>query len=192
MRRYYITDRHSCPDILASIRNAAEAGVDLIQIREKDLNSRDLLDLTRRALRAVSLWPAKILVNERTDVALAAGAHGVHLPSRSILPCEFRRITAPGFLIGVSCHSKAELAEAKGADFAVFGPVFDTPGKGPPLGLDSLREAARISPIPIYALGGITLENASLCIQAGTEGIAGVRLFQRRSTDKPDLSVPRS
>jgi thiamine-phosphate pyrophosphorylase len=178
MRCYYITDRHACPDILASIRRAAEAGVDLIQIREKDLNSRELLDLTQRAVYSIAPFPTRVLVNERADVALAAGAHGVHLPGGSILPGEFRRILPAHFLIGVSCHSTAELTRAAGADFAVYGPIFDMPGKGPALGLDRLREAARISPIPIFALGGITAENAIQCISAGAEGIAGIRLFQ--------------
>jgi thiamine-phosphate pyrophosphorylase len=181
MRRYYISDRRTCPDILGSIRRAAEAGVDFIQIREKDLNSRDLFDLTLGVLDTIKAWPTRVLVNGRLDIALAAGAHGVHLPARSILPTEFRRITPSGFLIAVSCHSTTELAEAEGADFAVFGPVFDTPGKGPSLGLDSLRDAARTSPVPIYALGGVTAENAPSCLKAGAVGIAGIRLFQNPS-----------
>ena len=145
MRRYYITDRLTCPDILGSIHRAAESGVDFIQIREKDLNSRDLFDLTLAAVNTIRAWPTRVLVNGRVDIALAAGAHGVHLPARSILPAEFRRIAPSGFLIAVSCHTTTELGEAEGADFAVYGPVFDTPGKGPPIGLDSLREAARTS-----------------------------------------------
>ena len=181
MRRYYITDRRTCPDILGSIRRAAEAGVDFIQIREKDLNSRDLFDLTLGAVSAIRAWPTRVLVNGRVDIALAAGAHGVHIPARSILPSQFRRIAPSGFLIGVSCHSTTELAEAEGADFAVYGPVFDTPGKGPPLGLDSLRDAVRISPVPIYALGGVTAEDAPSCLNAGAIGIAGIRLFQNFS-----------
>jgi thiamine-phosphate pyrophosphorylase len=181
MRRYYITDRRTYPDLLRSIRRAAEAGVDFIPIREKDLNSRDLLDLTLAAVDTIRAWPTRVLINGRVDIALAAGAHGVHLPARSIQPAEFRRITPWGFVIAVSCHSTAELAEAEGADFAVYGPVFDTPEKGPPLGLDSLGEAARTSPIPIYALGGVTTENAASCLTAGAVGIAGIRLFQNPS-----------
>ena len=181
MRRYYITDRLTCPDILGSIHRAAESGVDFIQIREKDLNSRDLFDLTLAAVNTIRAWPTRVLVNGRVDIALAAGAHGVHLPARSILPTEFRRIAPSGFLIAVSCHTTTELGEAEGADLAVYGPVFDTPGKGPPIGLDSLREAARTSPVPIYALGGVTAENAPWCLHAGAVGIAGIRLFQNSS-----------
>lgn len=181
MRRYYITDRRSCLDIIESIRRAASTGVDLIQIREKDLTARELLDLTARAVRTVASWPTKVLVNGRIDVALAAGAHGVHLPGRSILPVECRRIVPQGFLIGVSCHSLSELAEVAGADFAVYGPVFDSPGKGRAIGIEALREAARTSDIPIYALGGITPENAASCIEAGAVGIAAIGMFQHWS-----------
>jgi thiamine-phosphate pyrophosphorylase len=179
MRRYYITDRRNCADIFECIQRAASEGVDYIQIREKDLSARDLLTLTRRAVRLVAKWPARILVNERTDIALAAGARGVHLPSRSISPGEIRRIVPPGFLIGVSCHSVEELNNIAGADLAVFGPVFDTPGKGPPVGLETLRKATKLSNIPLYALGGITQDNARSCIDAGAAGIAGIRLFQQ-------------
>ena len=179
MLRYYITDRSSCPDIFESIRRAASNGVDLIQIREKDLSARELLDFTVRAIQSVASWPTKILVNSRFDVALAAGAHGVHLPARSIPPQDCKRIAPKGFLIGVSCHSQAELAEADGADFAVYGPVFESPGKGPALGIESLREVARMSPIPIYALGGVTAENAESCIRAGAVGVAAIRMFQQ-------------
>lgn len=171
MKRYCITDS------LAVAARAAAAGVDMIQIRAKQLPSHALADLVRSA---VALPGSRILVNTRIDVALACGAAGVHLPAGSIAPAAARRITPPGFLIGVSCHTLAELqaAQSEGADFAVFGPVFRSITKDvTPIGLDVLRQAAAAVHLPVYALGGVTAENAPLCIQAGAAGIAGISLF---------------
>lgn len=178
MRRYYITDRKSCRDVVHCIERAVAASVDLIQIREKDLPARELLVLVRKAVRLTAASRTRVLVNGRADVALAAGADGVHLPAGGIYPGEWRRILPPGFLVGVSCHSVEELQLAAAADFAVYGPIFATPGKGPAIGLAALREAARASPIPIFALGGITPENAQSCVDAGAVGTAAIRMFQ--------------
>ena len=171
MKRYCITDS------LDVAGRAAREGVEMIQIRAKELSARDLMELARRA---VSLPGAKVLVNTRSDVALACGARGVHLPAGSIAPSTVRRIAPPNFLIGVSCHTVEELsaAEKEGADFAVFSPVFASVTKSVvPVGLEALRLATASVQLPVYALGGVTASNAGLCIEAGAVGVAGISLF---------------
>jgi thiamine-phosphate pyrophosphorylase len=171
MKRYCITDS---PDVAAG---AARDGVEMIQLRAKELEGRALAELVRATL---ALGARPLLVNTRTDVALACGAQGVHLPAHSVAPSTIRRIAPPGFLIGVSCHTIAELraAESEGADFAVFGPIFMSPTKPvTPLGIDALREATASVRLPVYALGGVNAENAGQCIAAGATGIAGISLF---------------
>jgi len=171
VKRYAITDS------LDVARRAAEKGASMIQIRAKDLPARAAAELVRAVVAQAG---CPILVNTRTDVALACGAQGVHLPAHSIAPSTIRRITPPGFLIGVSCHTIAELrlAENEGADFAVFGPIFLSPTKSvTPIGLDALRDATAAVRLPIYALGGVTRENEALCLQAGAAGIAGISFF---------------
>ena len=175
MKRYCITDS------VAVAARAVDNRVEMIQVRAKELSSRALAALVRSVVALDGT--SKILVNTRADVALACGAHGVHLPAHSIAPGILRTIAPAGFLVGVSCHTIEELrrAEEEGADFAVFGPVFAAISKqaGPPLGVDALRDAVRsVRRLPVYALGGVTLENAERCLEAGAAGVAGISLFR--------------
>ena len=199
MLLYYITDRTQFSGgelerqerLLANIAEAARCGVDYVQLREKHLSSRDLETLARDAMRRVRAYGGKtrLLINSRTDIALAAGADGVHLRSRDVSPEEVRKIwrVAKGSadpIVAVSCHTEAEVtaAQKSGADFAVFGPVFgkrDAPEIAA-AGLELVRSACG-SRIPVFAVGGVTAENAALCIDAGAKGVAGIRLFQENS-----------
>jgi thiamine-phosphate pyrophosphorylase len=181
--RYYITDRRTAGGaeaLLGFIARAMRDGVEFIQIREKDLCPRDLLILTRRALALPNPHGSKVLVNSRMDVAIAAGAHGVHLPAGSIAPRESRAIAPTGFLIGVSTHTLEELraAEREGADFAVFGPIFAEKPRA--VGVERLQEAAHAVSLPVLALGGINAGNAASCIAAGASGVAGISMFQEK------------
>ena len=192
----YITDRKQFPGdetarqraLLAKITEATRGGVDFIQLREKDLPTRELETLARAALLGTENREptTRLLINSRSDVALACGVDGVHLPTYDLSPSEVRKIWAKaGYatrpLITVSCHSADEVARAASeqADFAIFAPVFEKKDAthASPSGLNGLREACR-QKIPVLALGGVTLENARACVDAGAAGIAAIRLFQ--------------
>jgi len=176
--------------VLEKIRAGVQAGVDLIQIREKDLPAGELLALARQAVSIVrsSAGKALVIVNDRLDVALAAGAAGVHLGGESAPAREVVRWCRAGnapasFRIGVSCHNVQETheAESAGADYVLFGPIYDTPSKrsyGAPQGVAGLKEVCGAVRIPVIAIGGVNGENAPECIRAGAAGIAAIRMFQ--------------
>jgi thiamine-phosphate pyrophosphorylase len=181
---HLVTDRTLVPDLGAAAAAAlarVPAGAVAIHLREKDLGGRDLLALAA-ALRAVCRASGQLLlVNDRLDVALAAGADGVHLPSAGIPPAEARRLLGPDRLVGVSCHGEEDvrLARAGGADFATFGPVFATPSKaryGPPVGLPALARAARLG-LPLIALGGVDVAGAAAARSHGASGVAAIRAW---------------
>lgn len=206
---YYITDRTALGAdeptrrrrLLEKISEAARAGVDYIQLREKDLSTRDLESLAREAVSAMEKLNTQnprvrtsLLINSRTDVALATGTRGVHLRASDISPQDVRAIweksgggasrdepSAQCLLIGVSCHSPEEVSRAANnkATFAVFGPIFEKKDAPATLaqGLLSLKTVCKAE-IHIFALGGITLANARSCLEAGASGIAAIRLFQ--------------
>ncbi|MCA1630489.1 MAG: thiamine phosphate synthase [Acidobacteria bacterium] len=169
--------------LLALVGAATDARIDLVQLREKLLRPRVLYELAARCAEVTRGTGTRLLVNDRADIARAAGADGVHLAARSLDASVVRRAFGPDFLIGVSAHALAEAraARAGGADFAVFGPVFDTPSKralGSPLGVEALREVAhKLSPFPVFAIGGVTRGNAPQVIRAGARGVAAIRLF---------------
>ena len=212
MLLYYITDRNQFPGsgverrarLLDRVAEAAEAGVDWIQLREKDLAARPLAQVAEEALRRIEPRRTRLLINSRLDVALAVGAGGVHLTSGDLAASQTRMVAAKAggpiesrnLLIGVSCHSVSEvrLAAEDGADFVVLAPIFEKiiapmtvasaaqpAGDGsrlPGIGCQAIHEASRSVSVPILALGGVTVANADSCLAAGAAGVAAIRLFQ--------------
>jgi thiamine-phosphate pyrophosphorylase len=200
----YVTDRKSlggddpATNLIARIEAAIRAGANSVQIREKDLPGRELFELALAAVRAATARKALVFVNDRLDVALAARAAGVHLGGQSLRAQEVirwcRGKNAPaGFRIGVSCHSIEEVREAQRAraDYAFFGPIFDTPSKadfGTPQGIAKLAEVCSAVRIPVIAIGGVGASNGRKCMQAGASGIAAIRMFQE-ATDAAGLRL---
>jgi thiamine-phosphate pyrophosphorylase len=169
--------------LVALVRAAARARVTLVQLREKLLRPRVLSELTEACAASTRDTETRLLINDRADIARAAGADGVQLTAQSLPAAVVRRAFGPDFLIGVSTHSLGEARAARdgGADFVVFGPLFDTPAKrpyGPPAGLDALRAvAAAVAPLPVVAIGGITRANMHDALAVGAHGVAAIRLF---------------
>ena len=203
---YYITDRAQFAgnedqrqrQLLERIGLAAQCGVDFIQLREKDLCGRELEILARKAVGAVRAGGHKtrLLVNSRTDIALAVGADGVHLRAKDVSPVDIRRVWRVAGIeseptVAVSCHTEGEVTAAKsaGADFAVFAPVFEKKDtlRIAGVGLEALRVVCQ-QEIPVLALGGINWANAKSCLNAGAKGIAGIRIFQEGNLEE---TVPR-
>jgi len=206
----YITDRKQFSRdeatrrrlLLQKIADAARCGVDFIQLREKDLAARELEALAHETVGIVQknvgaesrTLGTRLLVNSRTDIAIVVGADGVHLRSDDLSPSQVRTIWAASgagsrarVTVSVSCHSAEDVrrAAADGADFALFGPVFERQGAAQigPGGLDNLRRACK-EKIPVLALGGVTVESAQSCLDAGAAGISGIRLFQENDISK--------
>jgi len=181
---HLITDRRLVPDLVAAARRALAGlppGAVALHLREKDLGGASLLALARPLAAACHAAGQLLLVNDRLDVALAAGADGAHLPSAGIPPAEARRLLGAGRLLGVSCHSAAEVERARdgGADFATFGPIYDTPSKrglGSPVGLAALRQAATLG-LPLVGLGGVEAARAAEVRAAGAAGVAAIRAW---------------
>ena len=176
MIRCYVTDRRQGNPLQHAI-TAIQSGVDFIQVREKDLDARALLDLVRALRDAAKGTATQILINGRLDIALAASIDGVHLPGNGLPVIRVRPFVRT---LSRSVHSveEAVTAASEGADFVIYGPVFETPGKSP-VGLEALREVASAVHIPVLAIGGITYQNAPAVLKAGAAGIAAIRLFQQ-------------
>lgn len=181
MKLYLVTDRHvATGGISEAVGSALRGGVDLVQLREKDLPTDRLYELAGALLRRTREHGARLLINDRVDVALATGADGVHLPGDSFKIEDARALLGPHKIIGVSTHSveQAQRAATAGADFVVFGPIFDTPSKRPfgaPLGLERLRQVVRAVEIPVIAIGGIESSNAASITATGCAGVAVIR-----------------
>jgi thiamine-phosphate pyrophosphorylase len=193
---YYISDRNQFPGVeaerrrhlLERVSDAMRCGVDYIQLREKDLPSRELESLASQIVRLRTEkreLRTALLINSRADVAIAAGADGVHLRSDDLSVADVKAVFSGAGInrvtVAASCHTAAEAGRAaeSGADLVVFGPVFDK-GASQVAGLDKLQQAAKAG-IPVLALGGVTVENAASCLAAGAAGVAGIRLFQSGS-----------
>ena len=176
-------DSNEFSNILHLIEAAVAAELSLIQIREKQLSTRVLYELVVRGATLTRGTRSRLLVNDRVDVALTASADGVHLTSGSMPAAAVRQLCSSEFLIGASTHSLAgaKAAQKGGADFVLFGPVFETESKkifGPPQGLEKLREvSSELGAFPVIAIGGVTVENSVECFQAGASGVAAIRLF---------------
>lgn len=193
---YADDDRAASELLLDAIAAAARAGVDLIQIRERDLDDRELLLLVRAAVARSSGTVARVLVNDRTDIAIVAGARGVHLRGDSVPAARVRAI-APSMTIGRSVHSidEAKAAEDQhGCDYLIAGTVFPTPSKAQTaalLGIDGLRRLCGTVTVPVFAVGGMTIDRVDAVLEAGAVGIAGIRLFADPSSVADTVSQLR-
>lgn len=197
-----VTDRRRCgadweDELVRRVGAAARAGVHLIQVRERGLEARDHVRLVSRCVREVAGTNARILVNDRLDVALAAGAHGVHLPSSGVAAARVRAAVAPDFVIGRSVHSAGEAADVSrdgGVDYLIFGTVFPTASKpgAAPAGVDGLRAACAAVSLPVLAIGGVTLDRMAAVAGSGASGFAAIGLFQMAPTEESRKTVQQA
>ena len=187
LRSHFVTDRRrlglSVEALVDRAARAARDGVDVIQVRERDLPDGELVRLVRRVVAAVAGTATRVLVNDRTDVAIASRAHGVHLRGDSVPASRVRAIAPQGFTIGRSVHSAEEIdaaIAAGGSDYLLFGTVFASAGKPsghPVAGLGALADACRRSPLPVIAIGGIDAARLDDIARTGAAGFAGVGMF---------------
>jgi thiamine-phosphate pyrophosphorylase len=182
-----VSDGAARGDLVARVRAAAHAGVDLIQVREPDLSAMAYVDLVGACLAAVRGTRTRVLVNDRLDVAMAAGAHGVHLRSDSVAAVRARSVAPYGFLIGRSIHAIGDIASSsvEGVDYFIFGTVFPSSSKPGRIaaGLRSLAEVTLGTAVPVLAIGGITAERVADVRRAGAAGIAAISIFDRTPLD---------
>jgi thiamine-phosphate pyrophosphorylase len=186
---YLITDRHQLSSghtLLSAVEAALQGGVKAVQLREKDLSAAELLPLARELRVLTRHHGARLLINDRIDIALAVQADGVHLGGHSLPTNIARQLVGPDLLIGISTHTHDEIraAERQGADFITYGPVYATPSKaafGLPQGLHALSEACRVSRLPVFALGGITSSRVPEVRRAGVSGVALISAILARS-----------
>lgn len=191
------TDRHfsrNSAKILNLVKIAVQAKISLVQIREKNLSARNVFRLASEAAKLAKNSETKILVNDRADIAVAAEADGVHLTAESLSAETIRRNFRRNFIVGVSTHALEEAvnAEKQGADFATFSPIFATPNKREPKGLDELRKVCEnLKPFPIIALGGIDESNYESVLQAGAKGFAAIRFLNKAKNLRKSVLEPR-
>ena len=176
-RLYFVTDRKQTAGrpLIDVVHAALDGGVSAVQLREKDLEGRELYELAEQLRELTLRYQARLLINDRIDIAIATEADGVHLGQSSFPVAEARQLIGPDKLIGVSTHTPQEIAAAEGADFIIFGPVYYTPSKaayGEPQGLDRLREAVQQSAVPVFAIGGIKAERIAEVFETGVYGLS--------------------
>jgi len=193
-RLYCVTDRrHTAGRPLVEVIHAAlDGGVRAVQLREKDLEGGALYQLAAQLRALTARYQARLLINDRLDVALAVEADGVHLGQTSFPAAAARRLLGPGKLIGVSTHNPTEIAAAAGADFVVFGPVYATPSKaayGEPQGLVRLRQAVALSPAPLLAIGGITAKRVAQVLTTGAHGVSVISALSAAPDPAREASI---
>lgn len=178
-RLLLVSDRHQTGSrsLLSVLKQSAEAGVPAIHLRERDLPTAELLSLARQLQAITAAHTIPLIINDRVDLVMALNLDGVHLRANSLPVSAARRLVGEDRLVGVSTHSVEEVRRANrdGADYVVFGPIFDTPSKrpfGPPVGLEALTDVCRRSTIPVFAIGGITSARVRDVRRAGAHGVA--------------------